>query len=484
MPESFMSLFPHLLTGLEAVKLPTRAGADLARTGIETVELGFDLVRDSCDLWFKLGERFLPLVAPMAGEPVARHLRIWQEGLNRSSDLVKNRWLRRLNRFWERCRGELEFINLFMDDPPPQDWACQYGDEDVIVDLPGLRVIDISNALDHRIDNYTIVFAPRAGNHSNIAEAVAVYMRDAGLTRMAVVEMKCADDIPLQVNGRRHYENFNGQVEQYRAALEAVRDLTGRPAHAVAICQPGPLLMSAIILHPHLAQSFGCAGSPMDTEAERGFLTDFSRWMGEDYVKWLTFFLGHTVPSGKAGAGRETYDGRLQVLGFYLLGLDRHFKNYTQLWEDLISGHQEAAQRQREFYQWYNLVHHPSLGFIQDTYRKIFINNELARGRLEIGGRTIGFQDFPPGVPVWALGGTKDEITPPLQTTAHLDALDQVPPEDKLNLLCEAGHTGLFRSRRIFESHYRRVVEFLLKRSDKTAGLSPESNYDPREKSR
>ena len=82
-------------------------------------------------------------------------------------------------------------------------------------------------------------------------------MRDQGLTRMAIVEQKCAEEIPLYVDGRRHDEGFDGQVNQYRMVLEYLKDLTGYPSHLIAICQPGPLLMSTLILYPHLGKTFG-----------------------------------------------------------------------------------------------------------------------------------------------------------------------------------------------------------------------------------
>jgi poly(3-hydroxyalkanoate) synthetase len=104
--------------------------------------------------------------------------------------------------------------------------------------------------------------------------------------------------------------------------------------------------------------------------------------------------------------------------------------------------------------------------FIRDTYKKIFIRNELIHGTFEIGRKKIGIKDYPGSVPIWALGGTKDDITPPLQAIGHMDLIDSVPPNDKLTLLCEGGHMGLFRSEKILKNEYSRIVEFILHRSD------------------
>jgi poly-beta-hydroxyalkanoate depolymerase len=166
------------------------------------------------------------------------------------------------------------------------------------------------------------------------------------------------------------------------------------------------------------------------------------------------------------GSGRQSYDGRLQILGFYLLGMDQHLRNFRSLYTDLKEGNEEKAERQKTFYQWYHHVHHSPVGFIRDTYKKIFIRNELVRGNLEIAGKTIGIKDYPESVPLWALGGKRDEITPPLQATGHMSLIDSVPKKDKLTLLCDGGHMGLFRSKKILIEFYTKIVEFLLARSD------------------
>jgi poly(3-hydroxybutyrate) depolymerase len=284
---------------------------------------------------------------------------------------------------------------------------------------------------------------------------------------MAVVEQKCATDIPQHINGKRHYEDFESQVEQFKTILEFLKNKSGYPSHLVAVCQPGPLLITTLILYPHLAKTFGSAGSPMHTEGERGMLTDFSRMMGEDYIDHLINLFSGTIPEGEIGAGRKIYDGRLQVLGFYYLGMDQHLKNFRKYYTDLKQGNKEAAQRQKDFYHWYNWTHHFPAGFIRDTYKKIFVNNDLIHGRMKIGKKTVSIKDYPGNVPIWSLGGSKDDIVPPKQANGHLDKIDSVPEKNKLALISEAGHMGLFRSSKVLKNDYSKVVRFLLKHSDR-----------------
>ena len=466
MPDSVMTLFPNVLNGLEAMKLPLQASLAFNQVQIQALEAGFDLFKLSQELTLSSARSYSRLLPAGYLRNSDKLLKLYQEGTASLLDLCKENALNHLSRFQQERAGELEFLKVFTDQCPRQDWSVEYDPSKILLDLPGLRVIDISADVRHRILNYGVVFAPRAGHHSNIAERVALFLRDQGLTRMVVVEQKCAADIPLYVDGQRHREDFEGQVDQYRQVLELLKQRTGHAPHLIAICQPGPLLLSTLILYPDLGRTFGSAGSPMHTEAEKGFLTEFARTAGEAYIDRMIAFFGHTIGKEHPGAGRLTYDGRLQVLGFYLMAWDQHFKNFKNLYKDMKNGDKEAARRQKTFYQWYNTVHHFPAGFIRDTYKKIFVQNALIRGNLEIGGQKVNIADYPIQTPIWALGGTTDQIAPPMQAVGHMDLMPAMSSENRLRLLCDAGHTGLFRSQRILKQYYSRIADFLLTHSD------------------
>ena len=136
------------------------------------------------------------------------------------------------------------------------------------------------------------------------------------------------------------------------------------------------------------------------------------------------------------------------------------------LLQDLKAGNEEPGQRQKAFYGWYNTVLHSPTGFISDTYKKIFVKNELIRGTLTIGGKRVSIKDYPKNVPIWALGGSRDEIVPPLQAIGHMDLLGKVPSKDKLKLICDGGHMALFRSSKILKNEYQQIGDFILERSD------------------
>jgi len=461
-----MTLFPNVLTSLEAMQLPLQASLAFNQFLMQSLDAATEMQKKTQNLTLGLARRYARLLPAGYLPNGDKLLQLYQEGATSLLELGRENLLNHLSRFQQKRSGELEFLKLFTDRYSRQDWSVEYDRSKILLDLPGLRLIDISADVRHRILNYGVVFAPRAGHHSNIAERVALFLRDQGLSRMAVVEQKCAEDIPLYVDGVRHREDFDGQVAQYRQVLELLKQRTGHAPHLIAICQPGPLLLSTLILNPELGRTFGSAGSPMHTEAEKGFLTEFARTAGETYIDRMLGLFGHIIGADAPGAGRLTYDGRLQVLGFYLLAWDQHFRNLKNLLNDMQDGDNESARRQKVFYQWYNTVHHFPAGFIRDTYKKIFVRNALIRGGLQIGGKTAALADYPVRIPIWALGGTADPIVPPLQAVGHLDLMPEMPPQHSLRLLCDAGHTGLFRSRKVLEQQYRQIADFLLTHSD------------------
>ena len=468
MPESVLSRLPMTLNNLEMMKLSLETAEKALDSSLEWLSMGSDMIDSLQNMSMASMNRFFDGIGGSTYQAIWGFGHIQQQPMKRCFDILTNLFMNNLRQLYRERSAELDFIRLFTDHLPSQDWTVAYDDSNVTLELPSMRVIDISSPASHRIRNFTVVFAPRAGHHSNIAERVAHYLRDRGLTRMAVVEQKCAQDIPLYIDGKRHSEDFTSQVQQYTQVLEHLMQLTGKPVHLVAICQPGPLLISALILNPHLGKTFGSAGSPMHTEAEKGLLTDFARLMGMPFIDGLMALSGRFAGANRPGSGRAFYDGRLHVLGFYYLGLEQHVRNFKRLLTDIKLGNTDSVERQKSFYDWYNTAHHFPAGFIRDTYQKIFINNELIHGRLTIGEKTIGIKDYPGSVPIWALGGKTDVIVPPLQATGHMALVDSVSEAHRLDLTCDGGHMALFRSQNVLDTHYNQIAAFILKHSDRT----------------
>ena len=466
MPASYMSLFPHAQLQMQAIRTNLKGLLATSQLTQSAIEQGKDIL----NIQMSMGSSVAQAMRECYNTPISGKKydfgRVFQKWGELWGAFFSDQLSIQYSLYQQELETTVEFINFLTDEPPQQTWTIPQENFQFLLDLPGMRLIDISLPINHQVPNYTVVFAPRAGHDSNIAEKTALFLREQGLSRMAIVEQKCADDIPVYIDGKRHYENFDSQVNQYRQILVCLKERAGVPSHLVAVCQPGPLLMATLICNPELGRTFGSAGSPMHTEAERGFLTDFARTAGTGFIDTLMTLFPLIINHCKTGAGRKAYDGRLHILGFYWLGMLQHMKNYSAFLAALRKGDHQAVERQRTFYQWYNTVNHLPEGFIKDTYKKIFVGNELVHGTLKIDNHTIGINDYPNNVPIWALGGSRDNIAPPLQATGHIDLLHGLPADQKLELICNAGHMGLFRSQKILERYYTKIAAFLRNNSN------------------
>jgi len=393
MPASLTQRLPLVALSLDSARLSLNLALEAGHQCLRLNRLGVDAVAAAGGAAFDLLDRWLALMPGFQGMDSRPLVAGWRSDFTRSVDIAAGHHRCPLERFVARCRGELALLDTFQKDLPAQGFIQAGDPARVLLDLPGLRLHDLSLFQDHQIANFTVVFAPRAGHHSNIAERAALYFRDQGLTRMALVEQKCADQIPLFHQGRRHREDFTSQVNQYRLVLAHLKSLTGKAPHAVAVCQPGPLLMATVILNPHLARTFGSAGWPMNTEAGSGFLSDWARLAGPGAIDVLLAWFGRKASEGTIGQGRPLFDGACQVLGFYWLGLGQHLRNFKRLVADCEKGNDVEAKRQLAFYRWYNTVHHHPEGFIRDTFNHVFARNALMRGTLPIGDKIVSVAD-------------------------------------------------------------------------------------------
>lgn len=88
------------------------------------------------------------------------------------------------------------------------------------------------------------------------------------------------------------------------------------------------------------------------------------------------------------------------------------------------------------------------------------------RGTMRIGDQTANIKNYPVHVPIWALGGSQDDIVPPQQAVGHLDLIDGLDENKKLSVIADAGHMGIFRSSKVLENNYSEIAKFILRHSD------------------
>lgn len=114
-----------------------------------------------------------------------------------------------------------------------------------------------------------------------------------------------------------------------------------------------------------------------------------NRLASKQSLAWLERRVITTVPWPHRGAGRRVYPGFLQIAGF--MGLDpwRHISAIATLVGDVARGKDEEAGRTKSFYEEYFAVIDVTAEFYLETARSVFIDFDLARGRMRWRDRPV-----------------------------------------------------------------------------------------------
>ena len=164
MPESVMTLFPQLLTNLEAMKIPVRAWLACTDMQMRSITTAFDLIGNQ-QAYIKHTSQNIQRMFPLLSQSgITAITEASLEGPQQLLEQIRNQIIDAYSRFRQARAGELEFLELFSAESTEQDWTVEYDDTNVILDLPGFRLIDISTDTKHAHKNYVVVFAPRAGH--------------------------------------------------------------------------------------------------------------------------------------------------------------------------------------------------------------------------------------------------------------------------------------------------------------------------------
>jgi poly(3-hydroxybutyrate) depolymerase len=153
------------------------------------------------------------------------------------------------------------------------------------------------------------------------------------------------------------------------------------------------------------------------------------------------------VPPWYRGAGRAVYPGFLQIGAFMSMNPKRHVSAHWEIFEDLVRGDGESAQKRRAFYDEYLSVMDIPAEFYLQTVDEVFQRATLASGTMTWRGRTVE----PAAIAKTALltiEGELDDISAPGQTLAAQALCTGIPPERRRNVLQRGvGHYGIFSGR-------------------------------------
>ena len=160
--------------------------------------------------------------------------------------------------------------------------------------------------------------------------------------------------------------------------------------------------------------------------------------------------------SRNPGFMRDVYPGFLQLHGFVSMNLDRHIEAHRNLFQHLVEGDGDSAQKHREFYDEYLAVMDLAAEFYLQTVETVFIRHALPKGEMTHRGQPVD-----PGkirrVALMTVEGEHDDISGVGQTEAAHELCPNIPDEPQ-------GALAAARRRPL-----RRVQRLALPRRDRAA---------------
>ncbi|MDE2579691.1 MAG: polyhydroxyalkanoate depolymerase [Hyphomicrobiales bacterium] len=234
------------------------------------------------------------------------------------------------------------------------------------------------------------------------------------------------------------------------------------PLHLVAVCQPSvPVLaaMAAMEMHnnPHTPKSMTLMGGPIDTRRSPTAVNKLAEDRGAD---WFRRNCIHMAPFPYPGAGRLVYPGFLQLSGFMAMNLDRHVNAHVEMFNHLVEGDGDSAEKHREFYDEYLAVMDLTAEFYLQTIEQVFVRHALPKGEFRHRGELLDLGAIR-RVGLMTVEGEKDDISGVGQTLAAQDLCTGIPDNRRLHhLQADVGHYGVFNGKRFRSDIAPRICAF------------------------
>lgn len=302
-----------------------------------------------------------------------------------------------------------------------------------------------------------LIVAPMSGHHATLLRGTV----EAFLPfyDVYITDWIDARTLPVSV-GSFDLDDYIDYLIAICESLSKERD--GVELHTLGVCQPAVPLIAAVALmeamdNPHVPASMTLMGGPIDTRLsptkvnllaqERG-----SAWFEKNCIK--------SVPFGYPGAGRNVYPGFLQLAGFMALNVDRHVTAHIDLFNHLVEGDGDSAEKHRDFYDEYLSVMDLTAEFYLQTVDTVFVKHELPKGEMTHRGAPVDLAAIR-RVALLTVEGENDDISGIGQTFAAHELCRNLPKSMQADYLQEkVGHYGVFNGSRFRNQVVPRIGAF------------------------
>jgi polyhydroxyalkanoate depolymerase len=300
-----------------------------------------------------------------------------------------------------------------------------------------------------------LIVAPMSGHYSTLLRGTVAAFLDSH--QVFITDWSDAKHVPLS-EGRFDLSDYVNYCIRIFATL-------GPDLHVMAVCQPAVPVLAAIALmeseeHPQVPRSVALLGGPIDTRHTPTAVNSFAQTRDR---RWFKRHCIHPVPDRYPGRRRMVYPGFMQLCGFMAMNPDRHVSAHWEMFNHLVEGDGDSADKHREFYDEYLAVMDLSAEYYLQTLETVFIDHLLPRGLMRHRGKPVDLKAIY-RCALMTIEGEKDDITGRGQTVAALDLTPNLSAAKKEHhLQAGIGHYGVFNGSRFRLEIAPRIKTFMAK---------------------
>ncbi|MEM9495095.1 MAG: polyhydroxyalkanoate depolymerase [Pseudomonadota bacterium] len=334
---------------------------------------------------------------------------------------------------------------------------------DTVVSKPFCGLVRFTRDAEHlasakktgEVDPRVLIVAPMSGHYATLLRGTV----EAMLPEHDVYITDWRDARNVLVNQGRF--DLNDYIDYIIEFLRAI----GPGAHAMAVCQPGPALLSAASVmaednDPARPQTMTIMGSPIDTRKSPTVPNLLSQ---EREYEWFKQNMIYSVPAPYPGVMRRVYPGFVQLYSFLAMNSDRHLNAHYDYFNHLVEGDGDSAEKHRQFYDEYLSVLDMSEEFYLQTIRDVFQEHSLPKGEFHHRGRLVQPSAIT-DIALLTVEGENDDISGIGQTQAAHDLCVNLPEAMQMDhVQPKVGHYGVFNGSRWRSEIQPKVAAFIRK---------------------
>jgi poly(3-hydroxybutyrate) depolymerase len=275
-----------------------------------------------------------------------------------------------------------------------------------------------------------------------------------------------ARDVPLS-EGRF---DLNDYIDY---TIEILQHL-GPDVHVMAVCQPSVPVLAAIarmedMNDPYAPRSMTLMGGPIDT---RESPTAVNKLAEERGISWFKRNCLVKVPFPHAGMLRDVYPGFLQLSGFMAMNMDRHMSAHWDMFQHLVAGDGDSAEKKQDFYDEYLAVMDLTAEFYLQTVDEVFVKHSLPKGEMMHRGAKVNLLAIK-NCAIMTVEGENDDISGVGQTKATHKLCANVPAhKHHYHLQKDVGHYGVFNGSRFRKDIAPAISAFMHKHNEADVEVS------------